>query len=87
MSKSNFRETIKCILNNYLNNNKKLKRKDYITRTIIIIVEKYNLNEKPKYIDYNTFKKEFEVTVSLMTKKVNVNCVDEFYNYIEDIEI
>ena len=39
-------------------------RKDYISRTLIIIREKYNLNGGPKIIDYETFNVE-EIIKSL----------------------
>ena len=45
-------------------------KKDFITRTMIIIVEKYNSNNNPKFIDYQTFQKELETTISIINKKL-----------------
>ena len=85
-TKLNFRETIKYILKNCVYNNRKIIRKDYLTRTMIIIVEKYNLNDKPKFIDFKKFKKELETTISLMTKKNTIKTIEEIIIYVENIE-
>ncbi len=39
---------------------KNIRRKDYITRTIVIIIEKYQLNIKFKFIKYELFNEELE---------------------------
>ena len=33
----------------------------------MITFEKFNLNDKPKFIEFKTFQKELETNVSLMT--------------------
>ena len=50
VTKNNFQETIKYILNSYELNNKEIIRKDYITRTLIILIEKLKINIEPKII-------------------------------------
>ena len=55
-----------------------------------MICEKFNLNETPKIITYDEFKKELEFTISLMTGQVKINAIDELINsidYIQDNEI
>ena len=57
-TKNNFKDTIKYILNTYSFKKNQFVRKDYITRTLIIIIEKFNINNEPKFIKYDLFKKE-----------------------------
>ena len=49
---------------NHSYNNRKIVRKDYLTRTMIIIVEKYNLNNKTKFIEFKSFQKELKTSFS-----------------------
>ena len=83
VTKNAFRETILYIFNQYIYKVKNSIRRDYITRTLIIIVEKYNLNEEPKFIDYKTFMKELEYTIPIMTGKNKLNVISELLNPIE----
>ena len=55
-------------------------------RTIIIIINKLNLNENPKFIDYNTFIIKLEKTICAMTGKINYKIIDEIINNIDPIE-
>lgn len=48
---------------------------------------KFNLNENPKFIDYNTFKIELEKTICVMTGKINYKIIDEIINNIDPIEL
>ena len=61
-------------------------RKDYISRTLIIITEKYNLNGDPKIIDYETFNKEIKNTISIMTGNINLKVVEEIIKSLEELE-
>ena len=61
-------------------------RKDYISRTLIIIIEKYRLNEKPMFITYDMFQKELKYTISFMTGYVDLNTVNEIINSIIFLE-
>ena len=54
---------------------------------MIIIVEKYNSNNNPKFIDYQTFQKELETTISIISKKNNIKTVDGISKFIENFEI
>ena len=83
INKYNLKQTLKYILNSYELNNKEIVRKDFITRTLIIIVEKLNLNTKPQIITYDVFKKELEYTISIMTGKTNLNSVKELLNVVD----
>ena len=40
--------------------NKETIRKDYISRSLIIIIEKYNLNKVSKFIDFSIFNKKLK---------------------------
>ena len=72
-----FRETINSIINDYDYdyNLHKCTRRDYITLTLIVKVEKYNLNKKPILIGFNIIKKEIENTISIMTRKIKINVI------------
>ena len=66
-------------------NTKKCIRKDYITRIIIIIIEKYKLNDTPQIMDYNTFYKETKNTISVMAGNTKLKVVEEIINDEDDI--
>lgn len=84
VTKSNFRDTVNSIIEkNKINQN--IIRKDYITRTIIIIILKLNLNDIPKIITYDLFNLELQNTISIMTNNININLVNEIIQYIENI--
>jgi len=90
ISKILFKDAINYIINHYKYNLKKCIRRDFITRTLIVICEKFNLNETPKIITYDEFKKELEFTISLMTGQVKINAINELINsldYIHDNDI
>ena len=38
----------------------------------MITFEKFNLNDKPKFIEFKTFQKELETNVSLMNKNISI---------------
>ena len=86
-NKNIMRDTLNYILNKYYCKNTEIIRKDYITRTMIIILEKYDLNLKPKFIDYDIFKKELKETICAMTGKVNINSVNEIIMNIEEKDL
>ena len=75
------------MLNDYTYKIHNIKWRDYITRILIIIVLKYGFNENPKFINYETFKIEFEKTVAFMTKKININLIDEIFNGLDLVEL
>jgi len=77
VTKESFRNAIKYIITDYKYRKKDLIRRDYITRTIIILIEKYKLNEEFKIIEYNIFRDELEKTIALMTGIININAVRE----------
>lgn len=87
VTKKVFRDTILHTFNEYIYKTNQFIRRDYITRTLVIITEKYNLNEEPKYIEFKTFKKELEYTISVMTGKIKINAISELINSIEELEI
>lgn len=86
VSKTNFRDTLDYILKKYYYKNKQILRRDYITRTCIITIEKYKVNENIKPIEYNSFSEELKKTIAIMTGKTNLNAVEEVIKYIEDVE-
>ena len=65
---------------------KKSVRRDFITRTLIILCEKYDLNNNPKFITFEEFKKELEFTISIMTGNINITVIDEIVNSIISLE-
>ena len=86
VTKKNCKDTIIYILNHYALKYNECKRKDYITRTLIIIIEKYKLNEKPIFISYDIFEKELKYTISFMTGNIEINSVNEIINSIIYLE-
>ena len=87
ITKNVFKDCINYILKNYAFNINNNIRKDYISRTLIIIIQKYNINQEPKFIDYNIFNTEIKKTISIMTKAININEINEIKNYIEETNL
>ena len=63
ISKNTFRDTLNYILSEYSIKSKNNIRKDYVSRTIIYLIEKYELNENPKFLEYNLLNKELQNTI------------------------
>ena len=76
ISKNNLRETICPVLRDSGLRIKKLLLHDYITG-IIILIEKYNMNKKFYFINYDLFISELKKAISLMTGKIQINVVGE----------
>ena len=53
----------------------------------MITFEKFNLNDKPKFIEFKTFQKELETNVSLMTKNISIKTIKEICKSNENIEL
>ena len=86
VSKVAFRDTMNFILKEYLYKTKGIVRRDYNTRTIIILIEKFQLNYTPKFIVYKTYQTELQKTVSIMTGKININAIDELISGLDKLE-
>ncbi len=86
ITKSIFRDICNFILNDYIYKMLTIKRRDYLTRTLIIIVLKYNLNNEPKFIEFEKFKEELEKTIALMTGTISMNLIDEIFNDLDFID-
>ena len=86
ISKINFRDRISFILNHYSYNQKEIIRIDYITRTIIIIIEKYYLNNSPIFVKYNIFKEELESTICIMSGNIKLKIIIEINDSIDELE-
>ena len=86
VSKNTFRDTLNYILTDYSIKSKNNIRKDYITRNIIYLIEKYELNEKPQLIDYDTFKKELYITIAIMNGDIQINVIKEIASSIEEVD-
>ena len=86
ISKKLFKDTLYYIINHYKYNLRKCIRRVFITRTLIIIIDKYKMNENPQIITYETFKKELEITISIMTDITNIKVVDETINFIDELD-
>jgi len=80
VTKKYFRDTLSYVLKQYSFKNSETIRKDYIIRTLIILIYKYNLNENPKFLSYEIIKKEIEETMTYMTGKVKLKLVQEIFN-------
>ena len=60
VTKNSFRDTMQYILKENIFKVKNSIRKDYITRTLIINIEKYNINDKYFFINYDLFLSELK---------------------------
>ena len=54
---------------------------------IIVIVETYNLNKKPMFIGFDIIKKEIEKTISIITRKIKINVIDEIFFCLENLKL
>lgn len=86
ITKTNFRDTVNTIIEKYKIIDEKTIRKDFISRTLIILMIKLNLNEKPKIISYDLFKNELQKSICVMTNNININFVNEIIHFIENYE-
>lgn len=81
-----FKDTLKYILKSYYYKKNYIKRRDYITKTCIIVIEKYKNHKEKNIIDHDPLKNELGKTISYMTGKINLNVVNEIINSIEEEE-
>ena len=84
VTKNNFRETLNYIIKMTTLKEKNIVRRDYITRTLITIILKYDLNKEYKPIDYSLFKNELGKVIAIMTGKINIKGSEELVNSIEN---
>ena len=84
ITKNNMKDTLNYILNKYYYKSEEILRTDYITRNIIVIILKYDLNREPRFNEYKIFRKELEEAISVMTGKEKINTVDEIIKSIEE---
>ena len=87
VTKLAFRETINSIINDYSYKIHKCIRRDYITRTLIVLVEKYDLNKNPKFLEFDTLKYEIENTISILTGNINIDIIEEIFNGLDIINL
>lgn len=76
-----FRDTILLTFNQYIYNIKDSLRRDYI------IVEKYNLNDQPNFIENNIFKQELEYTIFIMKGNIKINAITKLINSLKELDI
>ena len=62
------------MLINYIN---VLEEINYITRALIVLMDKYKLNQNPKFVYFDTIKNEIENTISIITAKIQIKIIDE----------
>ena len=87
VTKLAFRETKNSIINDYSYKIHKCIRRDYITRTLIVLVEKYDLNKNPKFLEFDTLKYEIENTISILTGNINIDIIEEIFNGLDIINL
>ena len=51
-----------------------------------LIVDKYGLNDKSTFINYENFLKELQLIICLMAGKVNINIKNELILSMDEIE-
>ena len=71
IDKNTFSEILNYILFEYSINSKNNIRKDYVSR--LIIFEKYELNNNPKFLEYNILNKELQNTIDTMAGYIRLN--------------
>ena len=68
-------------------NNNEGKRKDFITRSIIVIINKFNLNTNPKWINCEEFKNVLTVIIKQNETYDNSNDLELLINDLMDLDI
>jgi len=86
ITKINFKDTIKYILKSYALKKNQIITKDNSILTLLIIIEKYNINNSPKFIKYDIFKKKLEFTIVYMTGNETISIIDEIISTIYELE-
>lgn len=60
ITKTNFRDKLEYILKYYYYKTNQILHRDYITRTCIIMIEKYKINDNTNPIGYDCFFKRIK---------------------------
>ena len=85
----NFINSLKNILINNAFKNSDIVRKDYKTKSLLLLIDKENLNENFKWIDYNTFKIYLKKIVNNNNENLDndesENLIKLIENEIEDV--
>ena len=69
-------------INDTINNNTTI-RHDYVTKSMILLIEKEKLNKKFKWIQYETFK--LYLNMSLKNEDILENDIDNFIKSFKNI--
>ena len=75
------------ILINTLNINENFIRHDYVSKTLIKLINKYKLNEKPKWITYREYIEENKNIIKKGSHNIDENSLNELINLINDLDI
>ena len=62
-------------------------RKDHITLTLILLVEKYKLSQKIIFIDYNNLKNDIKNTISFIRGKIIINIIKEIFYCLDKLNL
>ena len=71
---------MKIILINDIIKHDNYKRYDFITKSIILLIEKENLNKYYKWFDYETFRKYLKLIIS---NNQNISDIEKYIKYCE----
>ena len=80
-----FINSITNIMINSKFNNKEIVRKDYISRALISIIKKYNLNDNLKWISYADYKQELINILNNNVKNIDDNGIDLLYKNLNEL--
>lgn len=82
-----FINSITKILINTMNINENIIRHDYVSKTLIKLINKYKINEKPKWISYREYIEENKNITKKGSHNIDENSLTELINLINDLDI
>ena len=59
--------------------------RECISRKLILLVDKYKVNQSPKFIDFDNIKNEIENTISVIAGKIQIKVIDEMFYSLENL--
>ena len=86
-SNYDFINSMTKILINTMNINENIIRHDYVSKTLIKLINKYKINEKPKWISYREYIEENKNITKKGSLNIDENSLNELINLINDLDI
>jgi len=81
-----FLNSITKLLSNSILNEKNIIRHDYVTRSILLLIEDLNFNDSLKWINYDDLNSYLRKVINKFEKNLNQNEVQNYLNMINDLD-